>query len=109
MRYMVDPKQTGLFDPFEHVFSNAAYRMVREGWEGVFRHVILEIIPVGLVADQFHAFLGRPTKELYSMAGLVFVMQFKDWTIEEATKAYMVDNSVHYALNHQFPEDACEE
>lgn len=99
MRYMVNPKQSNLFDPFEHVFSEAAYRVVRKGWQGVFRHVILEIIPVDLLAKHFSEDMGRPTKELYSMAGLVFIMQFKNWTVEEATNAYMFETSVQFALN----------
>jgi len=96
---MVDPKQTNLFDPYEHVLSEAARRMLDEGWEGVFRHVVLELMPVGQVAEHFHDSQGRPTKELYSMAGLIFIMQFNDWTVERAAKAYMLDNSVQYALN----------
>lgn len=91
MQFMVDPKQTNLFDPYEHVLSEAARRMVDEGWEGVFRHVVLELMPVGQVAGHFHDSQGRPTKELYSMAGLIFIMQFNDWTVERAAKAYRLD------------------
>ena len=43
--------------------------------------------------------MGRPTKELYSMAGLLFIMEFRDWTHEEAVDAYMFNVDLQYALN----------
>ena len=43
--------------------------------------------------------MGRPTKELYSMAGLLFIMEFRDWTQEEAADAYMFNADLQYALN----------
>jgi hypothetical protein len=43
--------------------------------------------------------MGRPTKELYSMAGLLFIMEFRDWTHEEAADAYMFNADLQYALN----------
>ena len=99
MRHIVDPRQTALLDPYEHVFSPVARKSIDQGWQGVFREVILELLPVEAVAVHFHATLGQPTKELYSMAGLVFIMQFNDWTAEKAAEAYMLDLGVMYALN----------
>jgi hypothetical protein len=43
--------------------------------------------------------MGRPTKELYSMSGLLFIMEFRDWTYEEAVDAYMFNADTQYALN----------
>ena len=99
MTYSVDPKQTPLFDPYEPVFSDLAHKRIRGGWPGVFRHAILDLMPVDALSGHFDPALGRPTKELYSMAGLVFLMEFEDWTAEKATEAYMFDNAVGYALN----------
>jgi len=42
---------------------------------------------------------GRPTKELYSMAGLLLMKEFRDWTKDEALDAYCFDMATHYALN----------
>jgi len=99
MQYIVDPRQMALADPYEHVFSLVGYKKVREGWHGVFRHVILELLPAGTLALSFSDAQGRPTKELYSMAGLVFIMQFNNWTAEQAADAYMFDSAIQYALN----------
>jgi len=99
MVHIKDPRQNQLFDPFEHLFSPLAYKAIANGWQGVFRHVILELLPAGAVAGEFHPIMGRPTKELYSMAGLIFVMEFNDWTKEEAAQAYMFHSDIWYALN----------
>ncbi len=96
---MKDPRQKLLLDAFEHLFSPLAYKTIEKGWQGVFRHVILELLPAQTVAAEFHPVVGRPTKELYSMAGLVFVMEFNDWTIEQAAQAYMFSSDIWYALN----------
>ena len=99
MQHIVDPRQMVLADPYEHVFSPVAHKRVRAGWHGVFRHVILELLPAEALARSFSDELGRPTKELYSMAGLVFIMQFNNWTTEQAADAYMFDTAIQYALN----------
>ena len=99
MIYKVDPRQKALFDPFRDRFSPKAYKTVTQGWQGVFRHVILQLMPVDVLEGAFDPQLGRPTKELYSMAGLVFLMEFNDWTHEDAVHAYMFGQDVQYALN----------
>lgn len=101
MRHVVDPQQKRLFDPFLGLFSKIGLRTIREGWQGVFRHVILEILPVSKLARHFHPTIGAPTKELYSMAGLVFLADFQNWTAKEASEALMFRNDIQYALNLQ--------
>ena len=56
-------------------------------------------MPVGELAQHFSRELGAPTKELYSMAGLVFLADFFDWTAQEAAEAYIFRSDVQYALN----------
>ncbi len=99
MIHVVDPRQRRLFDPFEGVIPPAGQRIIGSGWQGVFRHVLLELMPVGELAENFSRELGAPTKELYSMAGLVFLADFFDWTAQEATEAYIFRSDVQYALN----------
>ncbi len=99
MRRMVDPRQTCLFDSYAEVLTDAARQALLSGWPGVFRHVILELMPVRALSRHFHPRLGRPTQELYSMAGLILLMEFRNWTKEEAVWAYRFYFDVHYALN----------
>ena len=99
MRHLVNPRQTNLFDPFRDILSPVAYRRIQRGWQGAFRHAILETMPVGALAGAFHPTMGTPTKELYSVSGLLLIKEFMDWTTSRAAEAYMFDASVQYALN----------
>lgn len=99
MRNIEDPRQQRLFDPFDGLFSSQALKVLATGWQGVVRHVILEVLPVPELAEHFHPTLGAPTKELYSMAGLIFLADFFSWTDDEAAHAYMFHTDVQYALN----------
>jgi len=99
MIHITDPRQEALFDPFEHLLSKQAFETIKKGWQGIFRHVILELLPVAAVAKHFNPMIGRPTKELYSMAGLMLIMEFKNWGKETAAEAYMCHVDLWYALN----------
>jgi hypothetical protein len=99
MQRIVNPLQTRLFDPFDPVLTEKTRKRLLDGWPGVFRHVILELMPVNALGEHYSPELGRPTKELYSMAGLIFMMEFFDWKKPEALDAYSFRMDVHYALN----------
>jgi len=99
MHKIVNPKQTRLFDPFDSVLTEKTRKRLLDGWAGVFRHVILELMPVDAVSGHFDPTMGRPTKELYSIAGLLLIQEFMDWTKDEALDAYSFHTNVHYALN----------
>jgi len=99
MHKIVNPKQTRLFDPFDNVLTEKTRKRLLDGWAGVFRHVILELMPVETISGHFDPAMGRPTKELYSMAGLLLIKEFMDWTKDEALDAYSFRMDIHYALN----------
>jgi len=71
MRTLVNPRQTRLFDPFDGVLTPRARQRLLDGWPGMFRHVLLDLMPAGALAEHFDPTMGRPSKELYSMAGLI--------------------------------------
>ena len=99
MQRIRDPQQSRLFDPFDGVLSKMARRRIMTGWQGVFRAVVLKLLPVPELSRHFSADMGCPTKELYSMAGLVFLADFFDWNALEAADAYMMRSDVQFALN----------
>jgi len=99
MYKIVNPQQARLFDPFDRVLTEKTRKRLLDSWPGVFRHVILELMPVDALSGHFDPVLGRPTKELYSMAGLILLMEFMDWTKDQALDAYRFNMEVHYALN----------
>ena len=46
MRYSSDPRQVLMFDSYERVLGPKLYRSLVEGWHGVMRQVVLELMPV---------------------------------------------------------------
>ncbi|MEW6755207.1 MAG: transposase [Candidatus Latescibacterota bacterium] len=99
MRTVRDPRQTRFFDPFDAFLTERTRQALLEDWPGLFRHVLLELMPVEKLGEPFHPLLGRPTKELYSMAGLLVIKEFMNWTEGQALTAYRFHSEVHYALN----------
>ncbi len=99
MRHAVDPRQKPLFDPAASMFSPMAIQYMREDWPGLFRTQILHLMPVAKIAEHFHPTLGCPTKELYSMAGVIFLKEFFNLTIEETVHRYLTSGEWHFALN----------
>jgi hypothetical protein len=99
VKHIVDPKQKRLFDPYEPVFSEMAYQRLADGWQGAFRHIILDLMPAHELGAHFHKIMGRPTKELYAVAGLLLIKELKSWTPDEATLAFMCYGDIQYALN----------
>ena len=99
MRYAVDPRQKPLFDTANTMFSPMAITYMQKDWPGLFRTQILHLMPVGTLAENFHPTLGCKTKELFSMAGAIFLKEFFDLTIKQAVERYLTGGTWHYALN----------
>ncbi len=59
MQRIVNPKQTRLFDPFDSVLTEKTRKRLLDGWPGVFRHVILELMPVDAIGGHFDPTMGR--------------------------------------------------
>lgn len=101
MLYMVDPRQSSLFDPAEAMFSPMAIKLMRGDWQHVFRTTLLKLMPAKELGEHFHPYLGCRTKELYGMAGVIFLMGYFDLTIEETVQRCLLDAGWQYALNIQ--------
>jgi hypothetical protein len=83
MRYSVDPRQFQLFDPFRDIIPPLGRQRIDAGWQAIFRHCLLQLMPVREIGEHFHPTFGRPTKELYSMAGLMLWQELNNWTNPE--------------------------
>lgn len=99
MRHTVNPQQGRLFDPFAGMIPPLGMQRIRDGWQGIFRATLLELMPAQELGKHFSPTMGRPTKELYSVAGLLFLQEFKDWTVPEAVEAYLFHTDIQFALN----------
>lgn len=99
MRHAVDPLQPRLFDPFQQIIPPLGLKSIANGWQSIFRTMLLELMPVDQLGDKLHPILGRPSKELYSVAGLIFLQEAKGWTNNDAVHAYLFHTDVQFALN----------
>ncbi len=99
MRHTVNPQQGRLFDPFDGMIPPLGRERIHQGWQGIFRATLLELMPAQQLGKHFSPTIGRPTKELYSVAGLLFVQEFQNWTNAEAVEAYLFRTDIQFALN----------
>lgn len=98
MRTIKDPSQKYLFDPLDDL-PKVHRKAFIESQEGLFRAAILEALPVSDLAKNFSDETGAPTKELYSMAGVVLMMEYNDWTAQQTVNEFMWNRKVQLALN----------
>ena len=81
--------------------SVGALRHLQQGWQGLFQRTILGLLerPAEALGAHFDEALGRPTKELYALAGLLLIAEFKNYTIDQAAEAWSLDAGVQFALH----------
>jgi len=99
MRYAVDPRQMGLFEPASAMFSPMTIKYLTSDWPGVFRGQMLHLMPADALGEHFSDRVGCPTKELYGMAGAIFLKEFFNLTIPQTVERYLTDAAWQYALN----------
>lgn len=99
MRTINDPQQLRLIDVFQGVIGDGGWKLIREGWQGAFRQVVLKELPVLRLGDDLDEFLGRPSAELHAMCGLLLIRDFHNWTVPESHLAVLFRSDVQYALN----------
>jgi len=107
MRHIVVPEslsQNGLFDSekfgwWHTQLAPEAFRRLSNGMEGLFRASILKLMPAAEVGEAFDPQIGRPTKELHAMCGLLLLGEYRNWSVEQTANAWCFDASVQFALN----------
>jgi len=99
MRYAVDPRQMTLFEPAVVMFSPMTIKYLSSDWPGVFRYQMLHLMPAEALGKHFSDQVGCPTKELFGMAGAIFLKEFFDLTIPQTVERYLTDAAWQYALN----------
>lgn len=99
MKHAVNPLQGRLFNPYQQIIPPLGLHRIANGWQSIFRAILLCLMPVKQLGAHFHPTFGRPTKELYSVAGLLFLQESNDWTNAQAVEAYLFRTDVQFALN----------
>ncbi len=104
MFHVKDHKQGNLFDPWGYIGPKRR-QMLNNSWAGLFQKEILPSLPVNKLRSHYHSWNGRPTKELYSMIGLMILQQMHDFTDKEAVDQFCFNTQWHYALNITSSDD----
>jgi hypothetical protein len=95
---VADHKQQPLFDPWAFL-SPKRRRILQETWPGLFRDTILPHLPIRHFCGFFNAGFGRPTKELYTVLGVLILQETFDLTDQETVDQLSYNIQWHYALN----------
>ena len=98
MFHAKDNKQGYIFDPFEYLGPKRLSEL-KNSWAEIFRSEILPELPVESLRKYYHDKNGRPSKEMYSMLGLMILQQMHDLTDEKAIGDFMFDIRWRYALD----------
>ncbi len=93
-----DHNQLHLFDPWDFL-SPKRRKLLDMSWAGLFQKEILRSLPINLIKPCFSKVTGRPTKELYTMLGVLLLQQAHDLTDEETVSQLAFNIQWHYALN----------
>jgi hypothetical protein len=100
------PREATLFDLeatawWSTQLSPSALRHLQTGWQGLFQRTILGLLqqPAEALGRHLDAELGRPSKDLYALSGLLLIAEFKNWTIDEAAEAWSLDAGLQFALS----------
>lgn len=99
MKTIRKPTQQRLFDPFEGVIGATGRKHIENGWQSLFREVLLEQMPVEKIGKGLSDQAGRPTFELHAIIGLLLIRDFQGWTVPETHEAVLFRADIQYALN----------
>lgn len=91
-------QQLLLLDPYEYLGPKRK-ALLETSWAELFRKYLFEVIPVEAIEAQFHSHMGRPTKDLRTMLGVIILQQMFNLTDEETRHQFSFNTEWHYALN----------
>ena len=74
-------------------------RILKKSWAEIFRLEVLPKLPAYEFSLLFSDITGRPTKELFTVLGVVLLQQMHDLTDEETINQLSFNTLWHYALN----------
>lgn len=105
MFHVKNHNQLNIFDPWGNLGPKRR-RLLDNSWAGLFQQKILPELPVEILRRHYHDWNGRPTKELYSMMGMMVLQQMHDLTDDQAVDQFCFNIQWHYALNITNASDA---
>ena len=98
MIHIKDHKTLNIFEPFPFLGPKRR-TLIEASWAKLFREHILFELPMNQIFKNYRWAMGRPTKELYAMLGVMILQQMHDFTDEETIHQYAFNIEWHYALD----------
>ena len=105
MIYTKDHKTGYLYDPFDDLGPKRV-AMLKNSWAELFRHEVLPQLPVSELSRHYSKNHGRPTKELFSVMGLMILQQMHNLSDKDAVDQFSFNIKWHYALNITSSDDS---
>ena len=95
-------RRTGeLFDRWSD-FGDKRRRLMEQSWTGVFRNHLLVELPVDDLCRHLDERMGRPSKDLHVVIGVLLLQQLHDLSDAETVEALAFNMAWHYALLFSF-------
>lgn len=98
MFHVRDRRTGSLFDPWAYLGPKRR-KLLDRSWAGLFRKEILPHLPVEAIVAAFHARLGRPSKDAYTLMGALVFQAMHDTNDEETVRQLAFNTEWHYALD----------
>ena len=98
MFHVRDRRTGSLFDPWAYLGPKRR-KLLDRSWAGLFRKEILPHLPVEAIIAAFHARLGRPSKDAYTLMGALVFQAMHDTNDEETVRQLAFNTEWHYALD----------
>ena len=87
-----------LFDRWSD-FGDKRRRLMEQSWAGVFRNHLLVELPVDDLCRHLDERMGRPSKDLHVVIGVLLLQQLHDLSDAETVEALAFNMAWHYALD----------
>ena len=97
-------QQDSFIDPFDFLGPKRK-NLLETGWAVRFKNHLIDQIPVDEIQSCFHDKMGRPTKEIRTMLGVLLLQQMFDLTDSETIRQLAFNAEWHYALNLRLEGD----
>lgn len=92
-------RRTGdLFDRWSDL-GEKRRRLLERSWAGVFRNHLLDVLPADDLCRHLDDRLGRPSKDLHIVVGVLLLQQLHDLTDAQTVEALAFNLAWHYALD----------
>lgn len=97
--FTLHDRRTGdLFDRWSEL-GEKRRRLLDRSWAGVFRTHLLDELPADELIPHHDARMGRPSKELHVVIGVLLLQQLHDLTDTATVEALAFNMAWHYALD----------